>query len=118
MRRAPTARRRFRFEVRGLESLPAQGGALAVANHSGGKLTPDVLIFAAAYYGRFGYDRSSFSLAIPVASDVSRTRANGSSMCVGSDTAMPPSSLPLIRCGDLSLLAGTEATMGRSAEPS
>jgi hypothetical protein len=28
---------------------------------------------------------------------------------------MPPSSLPLIRWRDLSVLAGTEATMGRSA---
>jgi hypothetical protein len=33
----PIARRWFRFEVRGLESLPAHGGAL-VANHSGGML--------------------------------------------------------------------------------
>ena len=37
----PIARRWFRFEVRGLESLPAHGGALVVANHSGGMLTPE-----------------------------------------------------------------------------
>lgn len=58
----PIARRWFRFEVRGLESLPPNGGALVVANHSGGMLTPDVLIFASAFYGRFGYDRPLYTL--------------------------------------------------------
>jgi 1-acyl-sn-glycerol-3-phosphate acyltransferase len=58
----PIARRWFRCEVRGLESLPAQRGALVVANHSGGMLTPDVLIFASAFYGRFGYDRPLYTL--------------------------------------------------------
>jgi 1-acyl-sn-glycerol-3-phosphate acyltransferase len=59
---APIAKRWFRFEVRGLESLPSQGGALVVANHSGGMLTPDVLIFASAFYGRFGYARPLYTL--------------------------------------------------------
>lgn len=59
---SPIAKRWFRFEVRGLESLPASGGALIVANHSGGMFTPDVLIFAAAFYGRFGYDRPLYTL--------------------------------------------------------
>ena len=58
----PIARRWFRFEVRGLKSLPPDGGALLVANHSGGLLTPDVLIFAAAFYVRFGYDRPLYTL--------------------------------------------------------
>jgi 1-acyl-sn-glycerol-3-phosphate acyltransferase len=58
----PLARRWFRFDVRGLESMPAEGGALLVANHSGGMLTPDVLIFAAAFYGKFGYDRPLYTL--------------------------------------------------------
>jgi 1-acyl-sn-glycerol-3-phosphate acyltransferase len=58
----PIARRWFRFEVRGLESVPATGGALIVANHSGGMLTPDVLIFAAAFYREFGYDRPLYTL--------------------------------------------------------
>jgi 1-acyl-sn-glycerol-3-phosphate acyltransferase len=58
----PIAKRWFRFEVRGLESLPPNGGALIVANHSGGMLTPDVLIFASAFYGRFGYDRPLYTL--------------------------------------------------------
>ena len=58
----PIARRWFRFDVRGLESLPPDGGALIVANHSGGMLTPDVLIFSAAFYGRFGYDRPLYTL--------------------------------------------------------
>jgi 1-acyl-sn-glycerol-3-phosphate acyltransferase len=74
----PIAKHWFRFEVRGLESLPDNGGALIVANHSGGMLTPDVLIFAAAFYGRFGYDRPLYTLghdgmfAGPVASVLTR----------------------------------------------
>lgn len=58
----PLARAWFRFEVRGLESLPPDGGALIVGNHSGGMLTPDVLIFAAAFYRRFGYERPLYTL--------------------------------------------------------
>lgn len=74
----PIAKHWFRFELRGLESLPDNGGALIVANHSGGMLTPDVLIFAAAFYGRFGYDRPLYTLghdgmfAGPVASVLTR----------------------------------------------
>jgi len=59
----PLARRWFRFEVRGLENFPRHGGALLVGNHSGGMLTPDVLIFAAAFYRRFGYGRPLYTLA-------------------------------------------------------
>ena len=59
---APLAKRWFRFEVRGLESLPPEGGALIVANHSGGMLTPDVLIFASAFYDKFGYERPLYTL--------------------------------------------------------
>jgi 1-acyl-sn-glycerol-3-phosphate acyltransferase len=53
----------FRSEVRGLESFPPVGGALVVSNHSGGMLTPDVLIFAPAFYDKFGYDRPVYTLA-------------------------------------------------------
>ncbi|BBY14902.1 hypothetical protein MLIT_04940 [Mycolicibacterium litorale] len=56
-------RRYFRSDVRGLEAIPPAGGALVVANHSGGMLTPDVLIFAPAFYQRFGYDRPVYTLA-------------------------------------------------------
>jgi len=58
----PIAKLWFRFQVRGLESLPPNGGALIVCNHSGGMLTPDVLIFAAAFYARFGYHRPFYTL--------------------------------------------------------
>jgi 1-acyl-sn-glycerol-3-phosphate acyltransferase len=51
------AKRWFRPDVQGLESFPPTGGALVVSNHSGGILTPDVLIFASAYYNAFGYRR-------------------------------------------------------------
>ena len=59
----PVVKRYFRAEVNGLGSLPASGGALVVSNHSGGVLTPDVLIFAPAFYDAFGYDRPLYILA-------------------------------------------------------
>lgn len=59
----PAIKRYFRAEVRGVDSLPAAGGALVVSNHSGGMFTPDVLIFAPAFYERFGYDRPLYTLA-------------------------------------------------------
>jgi 1-acyl-sn-glycerol-3-phosphate acyltransferase len=59
---SPIAKRYFRSEVRGLESFPATGGALLVSNHSGGLLTVDVLILAAAFYNEFGYDRPLYTL--------------------------------------------------------
>src|ERR1700742_4507487 len=58
----PVAKLWFRYEVCGLDSVPPTGGALLVCNHSGGMLTPDVLIFAAAFYARFGYDRPLYTL--------------------------------------------------------
>ena len=59
---APLTKRWFRPEVRGLESFPPTGGALVVSNHSGGMLTPDVLIFASAFYDAFGYQRPLYTL--------------------------------------------------------
>ncbi|KUI38715.1 glycerol acyltransferase [Mycobacterium sp. IS-1496] len=56
-------RRYFRSEVRGLDTMPSAGGALVVSNHSGGMLTPDVLIFAPAFYDEFGFDRPVYTLA-------------------------------------------------------
>ncbi|HUL99563.1 MAG TPA: lysophospholipid acyltransferase family protein [Mycobacterium sp.] len=59
----PIIKRYFRAEVRGLDSMPAAGGALVVSNHSGGMFTPDVLVFAPAFYDEFGYDRPVYTLA-------------------------------------------------------
>ena len=59
----PIIKRYFRAEVRGLELMPKAGGALVVANHSGGMFTPDVLIFAPAFYDKFGFDRPVYTLA-------------------------------------------------------
>lgn len=53
----------FRPEVRGLHRLPRTDPALIVSNHSGGMMTPDVLIFARAYYSHFGFDRPLHTLA-------------------------------------------------------
>lgn len=59
----PIVKRYFRAEVNGLQALPSNGGALVVSNHSGGVLTPDVLIFAPAFYDALGYDRPLYILA-------------------------------------------------------
>lgn len=59
----PIMRWWFRSEVRGLQNIPDRGAALVVADHSGGMLTPDVLIFAPAFYHHFGYDRPLYTLA-------------------------------------------------------
>jgi 1-acyl-sn-glycerol-3-phosphate acyltransferase len=51
-----------RAEVQGLDSFPA-GGALVVANHSGGLLAMDVPVFASGFYEKFGYDRPVYTLS-------------------------------------------------------
>lgn len=58
----PVVKRWYRAEVRNIDNVPAAGGALVVSNHSGGMLTPDVLIFSPAFYRRFGYDRPVYTL--------------------------------------------------------
>ena len=37
------------------------GGALLVSNHSGGAMTPDVLVLAPAFYEKLGYDRPLYT---------------------------------------------------------
>jgi 1-acyl-sn-glycerol-3-phosphate acyltransferase len=59
----PLVKRWFRAEVRNIENVPQAGGALVVSNHSGGMFTPDVLIFAPAFYNTFGYHRPLYTLA-------------------------------------------------------
>ena len=51
-----------RAEVRGLDSFPP-GGALVVANHSGGIFPMDVPVFATGFYEKFGYDRPVYTLS-------------------------------------------------------
>jgi 1-acyl-sn-glycerol-3-phosphate acyltransferase len=58
----PIAEKYFRSVVRGLENIPA-GPCLVVGNHSGGLLTPDMSVFAVAFYDKFGYDRPLYTLA-------------------------------------------------------
>ena len=59
----PVMKLYFRATVRGLETVPPTGGVLMVCNHSGGMLTPDVLVLAPAFYKRFGLDRPLYTLA-------------------------------------------------------
>ncbi|WP_203337453.1 lysophospholipid acyltransferase family protein [Nocardioides limicola] len=51
----------FRSEVRGLENVP-DGGALLVANHSGGMLAMDVPVIAVDFFSHFGADRPLYCL--------------------------------------------------------
>jgi 1-acyl-sn-glycerol-3-phosphate acyltransferase len=51
-----------RAEVRGLADFPP-GGALVVANHSGGLFAMDIPVFATDFYATFGYGRPVFTLS-------------------------------------------------------
>ena len=51
-----------RAEVRGLDTFPA-GGALVVANHSGGMFAMDIPVFASGFYEEFGFDRPVYTLS-------------------------------------------------------
>lgn len=53
----------FRADVRGLESIPAEGPVLLVGNHSGGNVAPDTLAFTLAFSRHFGVERPMFQLA-------------------------------------------------------
>lgn len=59
----PFLRAYFRTEVRGLEHVPATGGALLVSNHSGGQMALDVPILAAEFYEKWGYARPIHTLS-------------------------------------------------------
>jgi 1-acyl-sn-glycerol-3-phosphate acyltransferase len=58
----PILKTYFRSEVRGLDAFPP-GGALLVANHSGGMFPMDVPIFSVDFYEKFGYDRPVYTLS-------------------------------------------------------
>jgi 1-acyl-sn-glycerol-3-phosphate acyltransferase len=58
----PIVKHYFRSEVRGLSHIPA-GGALVVANHSGGVVSTDPPTFAVHFYDEFGYDRPLLTLS-------------------------------------------------------
>ncbi len=53
----------FRGEVRGLGNIPDSGPVLLVANHSGGNITPDTIIFTLAFSTYFGVERPFYQLA-------------------------------------------------------
>jgi 1-acyl-sn-glycerol-3-phosphate acyltransferase len=58
----PVVKGWHRAEVRGLDDFPA-GGALVVANHSGGAFAMDVPVFVTDFYATFGYGRPVFTLS-------------------------------------------------------
>ncbi|MCC6847728.1 MAG: acyltransferase family protein [Deltaproteobacteria bacterium] len=52
-----------RAEVRGIERMPATGGALLVGNHSGGMMPPDAPVLAGPLFDHFGVERAVFLLS-------------------------------------------------------
>lgn len=57
------ARLYFRAEVRGLERIPEDGPILLVGNHSGGNVSPEVLVTTLAFARHFGPERPFYQLA-------------------------------------------------------
>lgn len=53
----------YRSEVRDIDRIPADGGALIVSNHSGGLIAMDVPIIAVAFHDHFGTERHLYTLA-------------------------------------------------------
>lgn len=53
----------FRAEVRGLDRIPEEGPVLLVGNHSGGNVSPEVLVTTLAFVRRFGPHRPFYQLA-------------------------------------------------------
>lgn len=53
----------FRYEVRGVEHVPAEGPALLVGNHNGGPLPTDTFLTLVALWDRFGDGRPVHTLA-------------------------------------------------------
>ncbi|MFV0495471.1 1-acyl-sn-glycerol-3-phosphate acyltransferase [Mycobacterium sp.] len=58
----PLLKTYFRSEVHGLDAFPP-GGALVVANHSGGQFPMDVPIFSVDFYEQFGFQRPVLTLS-------------------------------------------------------
>jgi 1-acyl-sn-glycerol-3-phosphate acyltransferase len=52
-----------RAEVRGLDRIPEEGPVLLVGNHSGGNVSPDMLVFTLAFASYFGVERPFYQLA-------------------------------------------------------
>ncbi len=91
----------FRAEVRGLDRLPPTGGALLVSNHSGGAMTPDVMVLAPAFYEALGYDRPLYTLAHY---GLFKTPLAGTLRKIGVINASPDNAAKALRSGGVVLV--------------
>ncbi|MBP2191717.1 lysophospholipid acyltransferase family protein [Nocardia goodfellowii] len=53
----------FRAEIKGIERVPATGPMLLVGNHSGGNVSPEVVVTTLAFTRHFGPERPFYQLA-------------------------------------------------------
>jgi 1-acyl-sn-glycerol-3-phosphate acyltransferase len=53
----------YRAEVRNMGNVPEQGPVLLVGNHTGGNMSPEVLVLPLAFSTYFGVERSFYQLA-------------------------------------------------------
>lgn len=67
-------KRYFRSEIDGLEHVPRSGSFIAVANHSGGPLLPDVWLMVSYFWEVFGVDAPSYALVHDAAFRIPRVR--------------------------------------------
>jgi 1-acyl-sn-glycerol-3-phosphate acyltransferase len=52
----------FRSEVEGIEHVPKQGPFIAIANHNGGPILPDLWVMVSYWWSTFGVDQPAYAL--------------------------------------------------------
>jgi len=97
----PMAKFWYRAEVRGLDRLPPTGGVVLVSNHSGGAMTPDVMVLAPAFYEALGYDRPLYTLAHY---GLFKTPLAGTLRKIGVINASPDNAVKALRSGGVVLV--------------
>ena len=64
----------FRAEIDGIEHVPRSGSFIAVANHSGGPMLPDVWLMVSYFWEVYGIEAPSYALVHDAAFRIPRVR--------------------------------------------